>query len=86
VRTGLTAVARDAAGNTTTSVAVSVTVSNVVPPATGLVAAYNFDAGSGTTLRGPLGHRQQRHDRQRNVVGHRDTPAGLCRSTGPPPG
>jgi hypothetical protein len=46
----LTAVARDAAGNSATSVAVSVTVSNVIPPATGLVAAYNFDAGAGTAL------------------------------------
>jgi chitodextrinase len=44
----LTAVARDAAGNTTTSAAVTVTVSNTAP--TGLVAAYNFNAGSGTTL------------------------------------
>jgi hypothetical protein len=48
----LTAVARDAAGNTTTSTAVSVTVSNTGPPPqpAGLVASYNFDAGTGTTL------------------------------------
>jgi hypothetical protein len=47
----LTAVARDAAGNATTSAGVGVTVSNTVaPPPSGLVAAYNFDAGSGTTL------------------------------------
>ena len=47
----LTAVARDAAGNTTTSSAVTVTVSNAAPPPpTGLVASYNFNAGSGTTL------------------------------------
>ena len=45
----LTAVARDPAGNATTSTAVGVTVSNSGPP-TGLVAAYGFDAGSGTTL------------------------------------
>jgi fibronectin type 3 domain-containing protein len=44
----LTAVARDAAGNTTTSSSVSVTVSNTAP--TGLVAAYGFDAGSGATV------------------------------------
>jgi glucose/arabinose dehydrogenase len=41
----LTAVARDAAGNTTTSGTVSVNVANPT-----LVAAYNFDQGSGTTL------------------------------------
>lgn len=43
----LSAIARDAAGNKTTSSPVSVTVSNT---ATGLVAAYNFNEGSGTTL------------------------------------
>src|SRR4029077_4627143 len=43
----LTAIARDAAGNKTTSAPVSVTVSNT---STGLVAAYNFNEGSGTTL------------------------------------
>src|SRR5262249_21206011 len=46
----LTAIARDAAGNTTTSAAVTVTVSNTAPPPTGLVAAYSFNAGSGTTV------------------------------------
>jgi hypothetical protein len=47
----LTAVARDAGGNTTTSASVTVTVSNTAPPPpTGLVAAYNFNAGSGTAL------------------------------------
>jgi len=47
----LTAVARDAAGNTTTSAAVTVTVSNTAPPPpTGLVLAYSFDQGSGTTV------------------------------------
>lgn len=47
----LRAVARDGAGNTTTSAAVTVTVSNTAPPVpTGLVAAYGFEeaAGSGT--------------------------------------
>jgi hypothetical protein len=44
----LTAVARDAAGNTTTSAARQITVSNVVAP-TGLVAAYGFAEGTGTT-------------------------------------
>ena len=43
----LTARARDAAGNTTTSSGVSVTVSNTAP--TSLVAAYGFEEGSGTT-------------------------------------
>src|SRR5262249_52483601 len=42
----LTAVARDAAGNTTTSAAVTVTVSNVVA---GLVGAWGFEEGTGTT-------------------------------------
>jgi hypothetical protein len=47
----LTAIARDGAGNTTTSAVVSVTVSNTAPPPpTGLVASYNFHAGTGTTL------------------------------------
>lgn len=45
----LTAVARDVAGNTTTSAPRSVTTSNWAPPA-GLVAAYTFDAGSGSTV------------------------------------
>ena len=51
----LTAVARDAAGNRTTSAQISVTVSNGSPPAppppssTGLVGAYGFEARSGTT-------------------------------------
>ncbi len=44
----LTALARDAAGNTTTSSAVSVTVSNPTAPG-GLVAGYAFDDGSGTS-------------------------------------
>jgi len=43
----LTARARDAAGNQTTSAAVSVTVSNTMP--SGLVAALNFNEGSGIT-------------------------------------
>ena len=44
----LTAVARDLTGNTTTSTAVNVTVSNA-GPVLGLVAAYGFDEASGTT-------------------------------------
>jgi hypothetical protein len=43
----LTARARDGAGNTTASTPVTVTVANVGVP--GLVAAYGFDVGSGTT-------------------------------------
>ncbi|MCI0682547.1 MAG: Ig-like domain-containing protein [Gemmataceae bacterium] len=43
----LTARARDAAGNTTTSAVVSVTVSNSAP--TGLVLALSFNASSGAT-------------------------------------
>ncbi|HSC90581.1 MAG TPA: LamG-like jellyroll fold domain-containing protein [Gaiellaceae bacterium] len=46
----LTAVARDPSGNQTTSASVSVTVSNTAtPPPTGLVAAYGFDEGAGTS-------------------------------------
>ena len=47
----LTAVARDAAGNTTTSTSVSVTVSNTGgPPGAGLVAAYGFNEAVGSTV------------------------------------
>jgi hypothetical protein len=46
----LTAVARDAANNKTTAAAVSVTVDNSAPAGPVPVAAYSFDAGSGTTL------------------------------------
>ncbi len=62
----LRAVARDAAGNTTTSAPVSVTVSNTgTPPPAGLVAAYGFEETSGTDGRRLLGRRQHRHDRRR---------------------
>ena len=44
----ITAVARDTAGQTTTSTAITVTVSNA-PPTSGLVAAYGFNAGSGSS-------------------------------------
>jgi hypothetical protein len=47
----LTALARDASGNTATSAAVTVTVSNstlATPPTTGLVAYWMFDERSGT--------------------------------------
>ncbi len=44
----LTARARDASGNTTLSAARTVTVSNTVPPPTGLVAAYGYNENSGT--------------------------------------
>ena len=47
----LTAVARDAAGNTKTATAVSLRVANTAPPqGSGLVAAYSFNATSGTVL------------------------------------
>ena len=47
----LRAIARDAAGNTTTSSPVSVTVSNTgTPPPAGLVAAYGFEETSGTAV------------------------------------
>jgi YD repeat-containing protein len=49
----LTAIARDAAGNTTTATTVTVTVSNATPPPPapgGLVAAFGFNEGTGTTV------------------------------------
>jgi hypothetical protein len=46
----LTAVARDAAGNSTTSASVAVTVDNSVPTGPVPVAAYSFENGSGSTL------------------------------------
>ena len=52
------AIARDAAGNRTTSLAVAVTVDNAAPPpptTTGLVAAYGFGEGAGTTTRDASG-------------------------------
>ena len=52
----LTARARDAAGNTTTSAPVSVTVSNVTSPPAGIVAGYAFDDGSGTSAADASGH------------------------------
>ena len=47
----ITAIARDFAGNTTASSAVTVTVSNTTPTPnpSGLVAAYGFDEGTGMT-------------------------------------
>ena len=49
----LSAVARDAAGHTTTSTAVTVTVNNT---ATGLVGAWGFEEGSGSTTADVSGH------------------------------
>ena len=46
----LTAVARDAAGNQTTSAAVPITVEATVTPPAGLVAGYGFDEGSGASV------------------------------------
>jgi Concanavalin A-like lectin/glucanases superfamily/Bacterial Ig domain len=46
----LSAVARDGAGNRTTSANVSVTVTNTAPDTSGLVAAYGFEEPSGTTV------------------------------------
>jgi chitodextrinase len=53
----LTARARDASNNETTSAGVEVTVSNSgSPPAPGLVASYGFDEGSGTTAADSTGN------------------------------
>jgi hypothetical protein len=46
----VTAVARDAAGNSASSQSVSVTVSNSAPPPSGLVAAWGFNEGSGSSV------------------------------------
>ena len=46
----LRAVARDASGNSTTSAAVGVTVSNAAPPSPGLVAAYGFEETTGPAV------------------------------------
>ena len=46
----LRAIARDAAGNSATSAAVAVTVSNAAPPSPGLVAAYGFEEASGPAV------------------------------------
>ena len=45
----LSARARDAAGNVTTSAAITVTVSNGTGPPPGLIAGYAFNEGAGTT-------------------------------------
>ena len=52
----LTARARDAAGNATTSSPVTVTVSNTTPPPAGIVAGYAFDDGTGTSAVDVSGH------------------------------
>jgi hypothetical protein len=46
----LTAVARDGAGNSTQSIPVTVNIANTGSTPAGLVAAYNFDEGTGTVL------------------------------------
>ena len=50
------AVATDGSGNATTSPAVQVTVQNTATSAQGLVAAYSFDEGTGTTASDDSGH------------------------------
>src|SRR5439155_1393232 len=50
----LAARARDTAGHLTTSASVNVTVGNAAP--TGLVAAYGFNEGAGTTAADASGH------------------------------
>ena len=52
----LTARARDAAGNTATSTGVNVTVANVAPPPSTIVAGYGFDEGAGGTAADASGH------------------------------
>jgi glucose/arabinose dehydrogenase len=52
----LTARARDAATNATTSAPLSVNVSNTMPPPSSPAAAYAFDEGAGTTAADASGH------------------------------
>ena len=65
----LTAVARDAAGNSTTSAPVTVTVSNTTGGGGGLVAAYGFEEASGATTADATGG------------GHTGTISGATRTT-----
>jgi len=70
----LSAVARDAAANSTTSANVAVTVNNQAPPpppppSGGLVASYGFEEASGTTTADSTG------------LGHLGTLSGATRST-----
>ncbi len=52
----LTAIAKDAAGNSATSSPVNVTVSGGVSASASLMAGYNFNEGSGTTAGDASGH------------------------------
>lgn len=54
----LTARARDAAGNASTSAPVTVTVANTASTSSGLVAAYSFNEGSGATTADRSGNGQ----------------------------
>jgi Concanavalin A-like lectin/glucanases superfamily/Bacterial Ig domain len=63
----VTAVARDAAGNVTTSAPVPITVSNAAP--TGLVGAFGFDEVSGASVA------------DRSGLGNNGTVSGASRST-----
>ena len=51
------------------------------PQPPGLVAAYGFDEGSGTTRRRPVRQRQQRHDRERDLDGRAASTATRSPST-----
>ena len=58
----LTAVARDSSGNTAESLSVNVVVLNTVAQVpVGLVAAYSFDDGSGTTAADSFGQWKRGH-------------------------
>ncbi len=52
----LSAVARDASGNQTTSSPIIVTVDNTAAPPVGLVAGYGFDEGSGSSVTDAAGN------------------------------
>ena len=57
----LTAVARDAAGNTRTATIVNVTVNNAAPPPSAPRAAWGFDEASGATVGRRIRAEQHRH-------------------------
>ncbi len=65
----VTAVARDAAGNTATATA-NVTVDNSGAPGPGLVAGYGFDEGSGTAAGDGSGDAHTGIARRRRGLGH----------------
>ena len=77
----LTAVARDAAGNTTTSSPVSVTVNNPAVDPTGLVGAWGFEEATRHHRHRLVGQLEHRHDLRGHALHGRAASAARCRST-----